>query len=333
MTASFVRAAVVLLVMVCCSRAPALPPLPSMACPLVSANDAPRIDGTLDEAVWAQGDLQTKFHRWYGRLDRPQDFRLLTDGQWLYVGFRAYEPKVAEQDNESVEINIAPHKESDQQVGFSIVTDAQRIIRSRPQTDGGMGADLKAAFRQHGDHWVAEMAVRVAPVFGGELSKGKVFDFNLCRTRSRVVGDSFDVLQQWSNTGTSSGARYRFGEVIVGRPADRVPVIRGELRQALEIARGARSKLAAGSLGEFTAAEREAAALLTTAPGDGVLTSDTVRAYQAQADAVRRKLRRAVLVQRGRIVWACNPMTIPEPGDLPPADQELLVQKWVQLYQ
>ena len=38
--------------------------------------------------------------------------------------------------------------------------------------------------------------------------------------------------------------------------------------------------------------------------------------------ALKRKLLRAVLAPRGRIVWACNPMTIPGPRDLPSADQE-----------
>ena len=309
-------------VILACNSAAALPPLPSMACPVISATDAPRIDGTLDEAVWAQGDLQTKFHRYYGGLDRPQGFRLLTDGKWLYVGFIAYEQEIAEKDNENVEINIAPHKDSDQHVGFSVTMNVRGIIKTRPLILEGERENLKAGFRKHADRWVVEIAIRTTTVFGGELSKGKVFDFNLCRTRSRVVGDSFDVLQQWSNTGTSSGSRYRFGEVAVGRAADRVPVIRSELRREVEIARSARENLSAESLKEFAQAEREAEALLAASPGDGAVTSDAVRVYQRQADALKRKLLRAVLAQRGRIVWACNPMTIPKPSDLPSADQE-----------
>ena len=306
----------------CCSQALALPPLPLMACPVISAKDAPRIDGTLDEAAWAEGDVQTTFHRYYGQLDRPQDFRLLTDGQWLYVGVRAYEREIAARDNESVVIQIAPYKDSDQHEGFSIIMNAQGIIETQPPTEGGIGDNLKAAFRQHEDRWVAEIAIRVEPVFGRELTKGKVFDFNLDRTRYRVVGDSFDILQQWSNTGTSSGSRYRFGEVTVGRPADRVPVIRGELSRALELARGRRGDLSAVSLQEFTPVEQEAEALLAASPGAGVLTSGAVREYQSQADALRRKLQRAILVQRGTIVWACDPMTVPKPSDLPSVDQE-----------
>ena len=30
-----------------------------------------RNDGTLDETVWSQGDVQKSFHRWFGGLDRP----------------------------------------------------------------------------------------------------------------------------------------------------------------------------------------------------------------------------------------------------------------------
>ena len=76
-------------VILACNSAAALPPLPSMACPVISAKDAPQLDGSLDEAVWAEGDVQTRYHRWYGRLERPQGFRLLTDGEWLYIGFIA----------------------------------------------------------------------------------------------------------------------------------------------------------------------------------------------------------------------------------------------------
>ena len=65
------------------SVAAALPPIPSMACPMISPDDAPKLDGEVNEAVWRKAEAQTTFHRYYGRLERPQEMRLLTDGQWL----------------------------------------------------------------------------------------------------------------------------------------------------------------------------------------------------------------------------------------------------------
>ena len=38
--------------------AAALPPIPSMACPLIATAEAPQLDGTLDEAIWSQAEVQ-----------------------------------------------------------------------------------------------------------------------------------------------------------------------------------------------------------------------------------------------------------------------------------
>jgi len=97
-----------------------LPPLPAMACPMIAPAGAPKLDGNLDEAVWSEGDLQKRFYRYYFGLDRPQEFSLLTDGKWLYVGFTAYEPQIAEQDKEYLTLAVAPYKTSDQFVEFSV---------------------------------------------------------------------------------------------------------------------------------------------------------------------------------------------------------------------
>ena len=40
------------------SVAAALPPLPSMACPVISPDDAPKLDGEVNEAVWRKASAQ-----------------------------------------------------------------------------------------------------------------------------------------------------------------------------------------------------------------------------------------------------------------------------------
>jgi hypothetical protein len=298
-----------------------LPPLPSAACPLVEPADVPRIDGTLDEAVWSNADVQTTFHRYYFRLNRPQELRLLTDGQWLYIGFTAFEPEISEKDAENVLIYIAPHKTSDQWVTFSVTAGAKGITKSQPLLTGKNDRNWHAAFRQYEDRWVVEIAIRTDPVFGGKLNKGKLFDFNASRTRLQIAEDEFDVYQQWSNTGTSSGSRYRFGEVAVGSPADRLPVIRGGLQRELKLAHGQAETVSADSRQALSQVEQEAEALIASSPGDEPLTTKLVQAYQRKAETLKRRLQRAVLAERGTIIWACNPMAVPEPTDLPSADQ------------
>ncbi len=301
-----------------------LPPLPSMACPLIESDEAPTLDGNLDEAIWSDGDLQTRFYRYYFGLERPQEFRLLTDGQWLYIGFTAYEPQIAEKNHEYLTLAIAPHKTSDQFVGLSVYMTEQGIIKSNPVCDEAEDCTWQVAFRKYPDHWVTEIAIRTAPIFGDALSRGKVFDFNLTRGRMPILDDApgIDIYQQWSNTGTSSGTRYRFGEVAVGRPSDRLPVIRAQLRQELEIARKQQEKLSDESRQAFSRIDRESEALLAASPGKAPLTTAAVKEYESQVAALERRLKRAALAERGVIVWACNPMTVPAPIDLPSADQQ-----------
>jgi hypothetical protein len=295
-----------------------LPPLPAMACPLIAAGQAPRIDGVLDEPIWAQGDVQQEFQRYYPSLDRPQDFRLLTDGEWLYVGVTAAEPAILDTDTETVSLFIAPQKASDQFVMFHVTVDSKGALKHTPEDHQSRWT---SAFRQEAGRWVLESAIRVAPVFVQALAKGKVFDFNLSRTRSQVKGDSTDVYQQWSNTGTSSLSRYRFGEVTVGSPADRVPLIRSELQQEIEVARGQADSLSSKARQNLAELTGQAQALLAAGPGEGVLTSATVGQYQRQAAVLQRRIRQAVLADRQFVVWSCNPMATPMPADLPAVDQ------------
>ncbi len=297
----------------------ALPPIPAVACPVVSHDDAPKLDGVMDEPAWQKAEVQTRFYRYYGRLERPQEMRLITDGQWLYVGFTAFEPGIAAKDLESVNVFVAPSKASDQFVSFALDMNAKGFVKSKPPL--GETQDFKAAFGRHDDRWVVELAIRATPVFGSALRKGKVFDFNLDRTRYEAIGDTFDVLQQWSNTGTSSGERYRFGEVTVGRAADRLPMIRSELKFQIELARSVAGDLSNASRGAFEKTVAAAERLIAMPPGEGAITTADVQAYALEAEQRTRALQHAVLADRGAFVWACNPMAVPLSDDLPSPDQ------------
>ena len=303
------------------ARAEALPPLPSASCALVVPADAPRVDGDLDEPAWSGAEVQTTFQNIFRGPGHRNEFRLLSDGDWLYVGVTACEPGIPEQDREHVLVAIAPHKASDRHVSFSVAMNARGITRSDPAIIDGDDRAWRAAFRQHTDRWVVELAIRTAPVFGGRLSRGQAFDFNLARTRHQVVGDDFDIYHQWSHTGLSSGARYRFGEVTVGNPADRLPGLRTRLRQALGAARATAGAISDRAHKAFALAEAEADTLLKTTGSNGRKTTGAdVRAFELKVQSLERRLRRAVLADRGVIVWACNPMATPMPADLPPVD-------------
>ena len=298
-----------------------LPPVPSIACPLVAPTDAPRVDGDLNEPVWSKAEVQTKFQNVFRGAGHKNEFRLLSDGDWLYVAVTAYEPDIAAQDAEHVLVCIAPHKASDQFVTFSVAMNARGITKCEPGIIDGDDSEWRAAFRQHPDRWVLELAIRTVPAFGAKVTKGQAFDFNLARTRMQVVGDDFDIYHQWSHTGLSSGARYRFGEVTIGNPADRVPGLRGRLQQALEAARGKAGAISAKARQAYALVEADAKTLLKAAPGEGgTIAAAAVRAYEQSVKSLERELRRVVLADRGVIVWSCNPMAVPLPAELPPVD-------------
>ena len=134
------------------------------------------------------------------------------------------------------------------------------------------------------------------------------------------MGDDFDVYQQWSNTGASSGSRYRFGDVFFGSLTDRVGVIAKQLAQALAEVKKHSATVSAQSKEAYTRAEQQSAALLKTMRNDSAPTGAAVRDYQRQAEVLQGQLRRPLLADRGVIVWSCNPMAVPAPADLPPVD-------------
>ena len=301
--------------------ATALPPIPSMACPIVAPDQAPRVDGLLDDAAWAKADVQTKFHRHFGGLDRPLAFHMVADSEWLYVATTASTPVIPDGKTEIVAVFIAPSKAWDHYMRFSVTMTADGIVDRR--TDGLTvdPGDWQAAFRQHADRWVVEMAIPLAPVFGAEpITEGKAFDLNLSRTRIDQIGDDFDHYQQWSNTGASEGSRYRFGEVVFGALADRLRAIAAQLRHELAATQSAAAAISAASRRAYEAAADEAAGLIRAMAGQPEPSGAEVRAHDGRARALARRLRRALLVDRGVLVWSCDPMAVPEPADLPPAD-------------
>ena len=72
-----------------------LPPVPSIGCPLIAAGDAPKIDGSLDEPIWARAEVQDGYQKVHGGgATSRMAFRILSDGDWLYVGVTVSEPGV-----------------------------------------------------------------------------------------------------------------------------------------------------------------------------------------------------------------------------------------------
>ena len=254
-----------------------LPPVPSIGCPIIAAKDAPKIDGTMDEPTWAKAEVQTKYQKVYAGGDKKLDFRIMTDGEWLYLGVTASQPGIPEGDEEYVDFVIAPDKASDQYSYFVVSMNAQGVKKRQFEKFRGTDGDWKSAFKFHEESYTLEMAVRCAPLFGGSLTKGKAFDFNLSRARITVLGDKMQIYQMWSHTGESSGNRYRFGEITVGNVADQLPVLRKEMTTELETARANLKNPSDEVSKAFAKAEEQGTALLFITHDLGVVRQVTSR--------------------------------------------------------
>ncbi len=78
--------------LLCATAAPAQTDGPA-AVDIVRVDRGPRIDGKLDDSVWADAARLVDFHL-LGRDREPSsktEGYLLTDGQWLYIGVRCEE--------------------------------------------------------------------------------------------------------------------------------------------------------------------------------------------------------------------------------------------------
>ena len=306
-------------IMATCAAADELPPVPSIGCPVIDAKDAPKIDGAIDEPIWAEAEAQARHQKMYGRGDSSKmEFRVLTDGDWLYISATAFEKGIPEGDEEYIDFVIAPDKDSDQTVYFVCRLDSKGVKKRESDKFRGTDKDWLSAFAFKPDQYTLEMAIKTTPIFGGKLTKGKAFDFNITRARITVLGDKLQLYQQWSHTGESSGARYRFGEITVGNVADQLPLLRRQLQSDLDAARASLTNPSDEVKKAFAKAEQQAEALLNRTPANGVTDADFVKYYRARVFETSRAFRRLALVDRGVILWTCNPMAVPAVRDLPP---------------
>ena len=294
-----------------------LPPIPSTACPMIAPADAPTIDGSADEAVWAKSPANTSFGRGDGAAGHRLEFRLLCDGEWLYLAITGYEKQIAEAEHEIVGIFIAPSKTSDQYMRLGVHLTEKQITKRAALRFRGGDDDWRTVHRMHKDRWVLEVALRVTSVFGVAPREGQAFDLNIARTRMRIDSDVVGIYQQWSHTGTSETSRYRFGEVVFGTLTDRLKVVLGNLQQTVETTNKAAAGVSEGAKSLLADVQERTSTFLRSARALQSVTPDQMREIKAKAASLDRELRRAVLVDRGVIIWSCNAMTVPQPKDLP----------------
>ena len=322
-----------LIAVVCClafmlPTASALPPLPATTCLMIDKAQAPSIDGKLDDSVWDRAEQTAPFFGMWGGAADPDiaKMKLVCDGQWLYISFRASEANMRDDHVEGIEFCVAPLLASDEYAQVLVMFKGKTVTRRGVAGHFRIAdSDWKSAYKVYDDHFVIEVALPVAQLFMTPPKRGDVFEFNVSRQRKKDgTSDSWDIWV-WSACGTSPGARYRFGEVLLGDYSDGLATLRKDLQTTLAGARKRFVDAPAESRKPFDALEVEVQAFLEKIPDR--INGNQWREIQGTVAAFDHRLKRIALAGRGVIVSACNPMKPPMTyEELPDVDVENATQ-------
>lgn len=309
---------------------------PVALCP--SVTQAPVIDGVLDDAVWQDAPVNRVLTDNMGEhpAQPPMQFRLVTDGEWLYLGVELEDPDTSGYDltdrgrdavsfrGETLDIFLAPHADAPLYFQFALEPGGSNYDNQAGGNPADHNFGWKHAQRVHPTGWVAEIALplgelgRTAP-----LRPGDRMALNVCRaTRGPVP------LHAWSPTFGQFHNRNAFGEVVVGSFAAPAEAQVRSLRDRLA---GVRRTAPASARAELDAWQAELDALGRTAAqlADG----ESWRAFRAQAERARRELHRLGLSGRGMVVWEVPPWSLPGSRTLPDADTEDIEEVNIQVLQ
>ena len=219
----------------------------------IAPNDAPVIDGRLDEPVWREKASISTLRNFLGPLagdlaSQRSDFIVLTTGPTLYIGATLYDDDMATvrndpaQDpfwNDCVELYFDPRHDGTRSIQLVVDVGGRKFWHKR--FDDGYGwwddrswhmlARWSVATARHDDHWTLELEVDAAS-FGIDTSPGAVCGFNPCRFRLGAAQ------QEFSAWGFGGGARQKnmaaWGRLLFGAEGERMagaPVTGEDIRR------------------------------------------------------------------------------------------------------
>lgn len=219
----------------------------------IAPQEAPVIDGRLDEPVWREKATINTLRNFLGPLagdlaSQRSEFIVLTTGPILYIGAALHDDDMdavrddPAQDpfwNDCVELYFDPRNDGTRSIQL-VVDVGGRTFRHK-QFDDGYGwwddrswqmlARWSAATARHDDHWTLEIEIDAAS-FGIDTSPGAVCGFNPCRFRLGAAQ------QEFSAWGFGGGARQKnmaaWGRLLFGAEGERMrgaPVTGEDIRR------------------------------------------------------------------------------------------------------
>ena len=209
--------------------------------PCPRAEQAPVLDGKLDDPVWQRATLVSGFTLLNtDKLVSPQtSFRLLWDDKYLYLGVQCDEPQMdkisptryAHDDpavfsGESIEFFVDPNDTHDlyYQLAFNVggsLYDGERFVAS-----WNSGAEVKTHLGE--EFWSAEVAVPWGPLKVGP-KPGKVVGFNVSRNHS--IGEQ--TYATWARLQGGFHDPERFAHLVLSATPEMISELSREFRKGV----------------------------------------------------------------------------------------------------
>jgi hypothetical protein len=150
--------------------------------------EAPRIDGSLDEAAWSEAARMSGFRSFYANeptgVQTDTEIRLACDDRHLFIGIIGFAGSDGHPAAEKIDILLSTPDQPDRY--YNIPIEISRGPRDFTAAYGpGMMSPhtpVISAVRKERDHWTAEAAVPIASMgMGGELPAGAEWRINVVR--------------------------------------------------------------------------------------------------------------------------------------------------------
>lgn len=301
--------------------------LPVVVAPMVSSK--PVIDGRLDDAVWQRTDPTSLRSNTDIKIANPAtQFRMYTDGSWLYVAITAADADAGTLDKqnlgrdnlqwqESLEVFISPEQDAADYYHFAVDPGATGYdtVGRAPATDHDY--NWQHAVTVGADHWQAELAIPLADLGLVEgVRRGDAMAVNVTRS-TRRGGDKW---QAWSPTGGSFHNSEAFGTLYVGSFADAANAKINDLAQELAAAlQSPRIADDAKVIEQLRAMGDMVNDLKRHAPD--VNSAEAWKQFDAQVRSYSTQMKSAVAGGKALLVWPVNPWHLPASSYVPgPSD-------------
>lgn len=214
---------------------------PILVYPCPKAEQAPEIDGHLDDKVWDAAPLVSGFTFYNAQklVDVQTGFRVLYDQERLYFAIRCEEPlagkiarSVSSKDShaavfgaESVEVFLDPGHDHSHYFQFAGSLGGTLYDAEGHESSWDSRTQVVTVLQQ--DSWTVEMAIRWSDLKARDVTPGKIIGFNVCRNRY-IEGRQWT---NWSQTEANFHDPERFAHLVLSPTPQQIAPLAGDFRK------------------------------------------------------------------------------------------------------